>query len=179
MIKKPILVFQFMLLLSPLCFSQGNSQQSDGETQTEASDERGANGFWEANTRGGNYVVALGRISSVSRHEYVLDGTLIVDEVTIDTVGQALARFYFIKPITSGASGSSASGLADRAMELADGLAQKTGSNVQNMVVKKYPLTTHAKSIEYRLLTEAQLDVLFQSVKTAWQKAEGRVFNAP
>ena len=41
-------------------------------------------------------MVALDRIASVSRHKYVLDGALIIDEVTVDTVGQASARFYFI-----------------------------------------------------------------------------------
>jgi hypothetical protein len=44
------------------------------------------------------------------------------------------------------------------------------------MVQKKYPLTTHSKSIEYRLLTEAQLGALYQSVKTAWQTGDGRAF---
>jgi len=44
------------------------------------------------------------------------------------------------------------------------------------MVVKKYPLTTHAKTIEYRLLTEAQLNALYQSARTAWVSGKGRVF---
>jgi hypothetical protein len=44
------------------------------------------------------------------------------------------------------------------------------------MVMKKYPLTTHTKTIEYRLLSEAQLSALYQSAKTAWMTGKGRVF---
>lgn len=144
-----------------------NSDQNDGE---------GLPRFWEANLGGGNYAVALDRISSVSRHKYVLDGALIVDEVTIDTVGQALARFYYITPITSGVPGAGASQVAEKVLGLVDSAARTSGSDLQNMVVKKYPLTTHAKSIEYRLLSEAQLNALFQSAKTAWQTGKGRIF---
>jgi hypothetical protein len=121
-------------------------------------------------------MVALGRISSVSRHKYVLDGAVIVDEVTIDTTGQALARFYFIAPISLGGTGAAASQALDRAAALVDGAAQRAGSDVHNMVMKKYPLTTHTKTIEYRLLSEAQLSALYQSAKTAWMTGKGRVF---
>lgn len=44
------------------------------------------------------------------------------------------------------------------------------------MVVKKYPLTTHSKTIEYRLLSEQQLGALYGSAKTAWVTGKGRVF---
>ena len=160
-------------------YAQNNREDSNGETGEEgavATDKRGDERFWEANLAGGNYMVALGRISSVSRHEYVLDGAVIVDEVTVDTTGQALVRFYHISPITSGAGGSAAAELADRALGLANKAARTTGTKLQDMVVKKYPVTTHSKTIEYRLLSEQQLDVLYQSVKTAWRSGKGRVF---
>ncbi len=152
-----------------------NANQEENNEPAE-SDELGLPRFWQANLGGGNYVVALDRIASVSRHKYVLDGALIVDEVTIDTVGQALARFYFIKPITSGVPGAAASQVAERAIGLLDSAARTAGSDLQNMVVKKYPLTTHAKTIEFRLLSENQLNVLYQSAKTAWETGKGRVF---
>ena len=152
-----------------------NANQEENNEPAE-SDELGLPRFWQANLGGGNYVVALDRIASVSRHKYVLDGALIVDEVTIDTVGQALARFYFIKPITSGVPGAAASQVAERAIGLVDSAARTAGSDLQNMVVKKYPLTTHAKTIEFRLLSENQLNVLYQSAKTAWETGKGRVF---
>lgn len=123
-------------------------------------------------------MVALDHIVSVSRHKYLLDGAVIVDEVTVDTVGQALARFYYITPVTDAAPGNSISGMAERGRELVDKAAQRAGSDIQNMVVKKYPDTTHAKSIEYRVMSEAELSALFSSAKNAWETGRGRQFTA-
>lgn len=150
----------------------------DGGGEKGGSDAQGTRGFWEAKVGGGDFVVALSRISSVSRHKYVLDGALIVDEVTVDTTGQAMARFYFITPITSGIPGSAASLAAEKALGMVDKAVSTTGSDMQNMVVKTYPGTTHAKTIEYRLLTQQQLDTLFESAKSAWQSGKGRIYSA-
>lgn len=180
MIKIPNIVVPVVLTFSGLVYSQNttpNNPPNTPQEETGVRDEKGRKGFWEANLSGGNYVVALGRIVSVSRHQYVLDGAVIVDEVTVDTEGQALARFYHISPITSGVQGTAAGQLTEKALKLADGAVRSAGSNLQDMVVKKYPLTTHAKTIEYRLLSKAQLNVLYQSVKTAWQTGQGRVFS--
>jgi len=134
--------------------------------------------FWDVTLPGGEYQVALSRITSVSRHKYLLDGALIVDEVTIDTVGQALARFYFIQPASSEASSTAAGKVLDkateRAQEVMDTAANRTGSDLQDMVVKKYPETTHARTIEYRILSEAQLTTLFESAKKAWETGNGK-----
>lgn len=128
-------------------------------------------------------MVALDRISAISRHKYVLDGALIVDEVNIDALGQALVRFYFITPITDEIAGNGAAGAAVRAVErgkeLIERSANRAGTDVHNMVVKKYPDTTHAKTIEFRVQTAQQLTELYQSVRTAWESGRGRRFNAP
>lgn len=125
-------------------------------------------------------MVALDRISAVSRHQYVLDGAVIVDEVTIDALGQALARFYFISPITDAANGSAAgkmaSKVAERGMELLDKAASTAGSEIHEMVVKKFPETTHARTIEYRLLSAEELTSLHESVRNAWESGRGRKF---
>ncbi len=148
------------------------------EQEQQVDDEKGRQGFWEANLDGGNYVVALNQITSVSKHSYVLDGAVIVDEVTIDTIGQSLVRFYFIKPLEAGGTGAAVVDAGEKLTELADNAVRRAGGNVQDMVVKKYPLTTHSKTIEYRLLTQQQLNSLYGSVKTAWQNGRGRVFTA-
>jgi hypothetical protein len=124
-------------------------------------------------------MVALSRIVSVSRHQYVLDGTLIVDEVTVDTEGEALTRFYHISPITDAVPGNAAAALASRGREVIDKVAQRAaGTNVQDMVVKKYPDTTHARSIEYRVSSEQELTALYSSVRNAWESGRGRQFSA-
>lgn len=179
--KTPLLSLLFVAALNAPLFSQNAddvnlNMPENSDVRDTQSDQPGLPSFWEAKLGGGEFVVALDRITSVSRHTYVLDGALIVDEVTIDTVGQSLARFYYITPITSGVPGAGVSQAAEAAIGLLDSAARTAGSDLKNMVVKKYPLTTHAKTIEYRLLSEGQLNVLFQSAKTAWQTGKGRVF---
>lgn len=142
------------------------------------SDRPGRNGFWEANLPGGNYTVALNRISSVSRHKYILGGNLVVDEVTIDTVGSSLTRFYFIKPMTDELQGNAVTQASERTRELLDRGANRVTGGVEDMVVKTYPDTTHAKTIEYRLLSEEQLAGLYSSAQKAWVEGKGRVFSA-
>ncbi len=121
-------------------------------------------------------MVALDRIVSVSRHKYVLDGAVIVDEVNVDTTGQALVRFYFISPISEAVKSSALADLADRGQELLDKATDRGGLEIKNMVVKKYPETTHAKIVEYRLLSAADLTSLYNSVRTAWESGKGRKF---
>jgi hypothetical protein len=171
-----------ILALSPFAYAQNSAPTNPPRNEEQnpdpkrEDDKETRNRFWEANLAGGNFMVALDRISSVSRHKYVLDGAVIVDEVTVDTTGQALARFYFITPIEAGGTGAAAAESLERAAALLDGAARRAGTDVQDMVVKKFPLTTHSKTIEYRLLSEQQLGSLYSSAKTAWVTGRGRVF---
>ena len=159
-------------------WAQDDAPAADGTTpeKAKAGESPGPSRFWQATVNGGHFMVALDRIASVSRHKYVLDGALVVDEVTVDTVGQALARFYFITPITDSAPGASVAGIANRGRELLEKAAEHTGLDVQNMVMKKYPDTSHAKSIEYRMLSAADLTALYGSVRSAWETGRGRQF---
>ena len=175
MSQKPVLLLLVGLLA---CSLPATAQNPPADAAEKAGETAGPNRFWQATLGGGHYMVALDRISSVSRHQYVLDGAVIVDEVTVDTIGQALARFYYISPITDAAAGSTASEVVDRARELVERAADRAGTNVQNMVVKKYPVTSHAKTIEYRILSEAELTALYKSVQNSWETGRGRKFTA-
>lgn len=136
-------------------------------------------GIWQATLAGGEYAVSTDRITSVSRHSYLLDGALVVDEVTIDTVGQALARFYHITPVgAQGTAGGTAGAAIERGKGMLDSVGQRAGADLENMVIKKYPVTTHAKSIEYRIATQQELTNLFESAKQAWQSGQGGSFSA-
>lgn len=157
------------------CSAQEPDPAEGGKKPIE--DVDGPNRFWQATLPGGHYMVALDRISSISRHQYVLDGALIVDEVTVDSLGQALARFYFISPVTSTTTGNSVAGIVERGTELLDQAAARAGTDVHNMVVKKYPDTTHARTVEYRLLSKEQLTSLYQSLQNSWQSGKGRRFS--
>ena len=111
-------------------------------------------------------------------HEYVLDGSAIVTEVTVDTAGQALPRFYYIEPVTNRTSGtgtgSAIAGAVDRGRELIERAGERIGTDVHNMVQKNYGVSTHAKSIEYRLLSMDELTAVYNSVRKAWMSGHGR-----
>lgn len=187
MIRKILLMASggFLLLAVPAraqTNADGTATNADGtETATDdkakEGDQPGPPRFWQATLSGGHYMVALDRIVSLSRHKYALDGAVIVDEVTVDTVGQALARFYFMSPISDAAPGNTLAGTVKRGQELLDKAAKTMGTDVQNMVIKKYPETTHAKELEYRVQSVAELTSLYASVSAAWESGKGRKFS--
>lgn len=167
----------YVLTLVPICAQEAeNPEPQDEGKKIQVEDKSGPPKFWQAELAGGDYMVALDEIASISKHSYVLDGALIVDEVTIDTTGQALARFYFIKPVSSKGAAAPVTEAAERVGGLFENATRTQTGGIQNMVVKKYPTTTHAKTIEYRLLSGAQLDGLYQSAKKAWEDGKGRIF---
>ena len=177
MFKKAVLALTVVFLGALTSLHAQNTPTTDPNNP---SDTPQKNRFWQANVGGGEYLVALDRISAISRHKYVLDGAVIVDEVTVDALGQALVRFYFITPISDamGGSGTGAavSGIVDRGREIVDRGAATAGTDIHNMVVKKFPETTHAKEIEFRVLSESELTGLYSSVRTAWETGRGRKF---
>lgn len=181
MFRKTLLLWLALFLVCP-AFSQTETDgETDGGKKTEepkTADSPLQTRFWQASLSGGQFMVALDRIASVSRHKYLLDGAFVVDEVTVDTVGQALARFYFIRPVSDELSRNPVKNLSDLAEKVVGDVADKAGVDVHNMVIKTYPGTTHAKTIEYRLLTEQDLTSLYTSVSTAWESGRGRKFTA-
>ena len=170
------------LLALMVAFAAGSASlmAQNETTEPRTSDTPQSNRFWQASVGGGHYMVALDRISAISRHKYVLDGAVIVDEVTVDALGQALARFYFIYPITDAGGGTAvaetAARIVDRGRELLDRAGTVAGTGIQDMVVKKFPDTTHAKTIEFRVMSEQELSGLYSSVRTAWESGKGRRF---
>ncbi|MFU8893290.1 MAG: hypothetical protein ACNA8L_06640 [Luteolibacter sp.] len=148
--------------------------QQPGVPNDTVTDTVSRNPFWQASVGGGHYMVRLDRIASISRHRYLLDGAVIVDEVTVDTAGQALARFYHLAPITDAVGNDSVARIAGRGREILEQAAGRANSDIQNMVVKKYPDTTHARTIEYRVETAEQLTALYDSLRTAWESGRGR-----
>lgn len=167
-----ILLASFSLL--PTAFSQqgGNDNEDGNDNITEAANNHRR--FWEASLPGGHYMVALDRLSNISMHEYVLDGTLLVNEMTIDTNGRSLARFYHIQPVTDAMNGSEVTRVVDKGRQLLDRAGQRAGTDLHNMAQKKYPDTTHAGTIEYRVLDLQDLNALYSSLRRAWESGKGR-----
>lgn len=180
MIRKILMIVSAALFVIAVPARAQAPDAADGTKTDETSKEGDSAGpprFWQASVGGGHFMVALDRIVSVSRHKYLLDGAVIVDEVTVDTVGQALARFYFIEPVTSATPGNAAAGITKRAQELLENASERVGGGLEDMVGKKYGVTSHAKSIEYRVMSATTLTALYASVRSAWESGRGRQFN--
>jgi len=132
---------------------------------------------WTCELPGGKFGVALPSITSVSQHEYVLDVSARISEVVIATSGSLIARFYFVetlRPTTpSGLGQSSINAVVEKLEQAAD----RSGVEpVWRKVVKSYPTSTHAHTVEYRMDSREQLDKLFEHADKAWRKGNPGTF---
>ena len=145
-----------------------------GSSNQRVNDAENRTGFWDCTVAGGNFTIALGKIASVSIHEFNITGGRVV-EVNVDTEGSVCARFYFLEPLKAGGAFSATEVIKDRLTEVADTAADRTGSDkVWRKVQKDYPIATHAHTVEYRLQSREDLAAIHSSVKGAWMTGRGR-----
>tara|TARA_B100000674_G_scaffold308490_1_gene256227 strand:- start:298 stop:837 length:540 start_codon:yes stop_codon:yes gene_type:complete len=174
---KTLLLLSLLMPMITLAQDTSNpNSTSTGQDDKPFRDSSGEKGFWQGSLPGGSYAVALSRITSISKHEYLLDGNLIVTEVTIDTIGSTTLRVYQITPAAQYGTLSTGRKIVERGKDLLDRAGQRTGADIANMVQKQYPTTTHAKTIEFRVKDLGTLDALLGSAKGAWISGKGRKF---
>jgi len=137
---------------------------------------------WKAELPGGSYMVARSAINSISSQQYVVDGAARVTEVNICTSGVFQPRFYYIEPLGDAAlaavpGAQTAAEHAKAQLEAAASRVTPDGDDpVWKKVVKNYPTTTHAGTIEFRLETLDQLQQLLDSVEHAWMTGRSEIF---
>lgn len=129
--------------------------------------------FWEAKLPGGSYMVSLSRISSVSMSTYTVKGA-IVHEVDIETTGSALTRIYAIEVLGESGESSVAKNLIKRGRDIAKEAGGKLGVDTDTTVHKEYPVTTHAKTIEFRVADKKDLNEIYKSLTRSWRSGRGR-----
>ncbi len=126
--------------------------------------------LWRCTAPGGVFVVAVSQIVAIGMHEYIVDGAARVTELNIDTTGNALVRYYFLEPIdpqTPLAVGQSA---LTKLKELAEEAASRVDIEESwRKVVKNYPGSTHARTIEFRVDSKEDLTKIFNSADTAFR----------
>ena len=135
--------------------------------------------FWTAELPGGTFTVANNTISSVSIHDYQLEGGVArVTEVSIGTTGSVQARFYVIDQgaPTPGVPGASAvEFLEQKAREATERVTPALGDSGQK-VTKSYPITTHAHTVVFRLESREILRRLFESAQSSWMMRKSETF---
>lgn len=158
------------LVLGQLSHAQNNDKKDNTDVTT--SSKR----FWEADLPGGNYMVALDRVSSVSMHSYIIGKSIVVYEVCVQTSGSGLVRFYTFEAVGERTDSNIAKNLIDRGKNIIEQGGSRAGVDTNTTVEKEYPITTHAHTIEYRLFDKGDLDQLYSSLKRSWKENRGRKF---
>jgi hypothetical protein len=184
--RLPALPFLIILcLIAPILFAQkggggngggGNANQNQNQNG-QASPTPSVLPMWVCNMPAGAYIVALRSIVSVSTQQYLIDGHTQVTELDIDTTGSALARFYYLEPNTP--TNTPLSGTISSAQQLLQQGADATNQDVWQKVIKNYPMTTHAKTIEYRVQDKSTLTAIQTSIQAAWQNNQNTTFTPP
>jgi hypothetical protein len=134
--------------------------------------------MWRCNLPGGTYEVAIRSIISVSTHEYVVDGVARVTEMNIETPGAIEVRFYYLEPIVSTSPIGIGQSTLDKIQELAteaNGRVNPGDEPPWEKVVKNYPTTTHAHTVEYRLDSKDDVENLFNSAEQAFRLNQNTV----
>ena len=171
---KKLLLLSVVTLLAHCFLLAQTPQPSPGESTPLAAP------IWKCALPGGTYEVALRSIVSVSIHEYLANGVARVNEVNIDTAGSALVRFYFLEPVTPNSPIGLGQSAIEKAKEVLEQAAERTGQEeVWKKVVKDYPTSTHAHTIEYRVETKEQLDKIFKSAELAFRTGRGSALTIP
>ena len=115
-------------------------------------------------------MVNLATVTSVSTHEYVVNATARVTEFTIGTTGAVVARFYYIEPMVPKSPIGFGQSIIDKAQEKVEEAADRADvEQVWKKVVKDYPATTHAHTVEYRLDSVDEVTKLEKSIEDAWR----------
>jgi hypothetical protein len=137
--------------------------------------------MWRCDLPGGTYEVAIRSILSVSTHEYLVDGVARVTEMNIDTPGNLAVRFYYLEPLTPSSPVGIGQSTIDKVQELAQEAAGRVspGQSPWEKVIKSYPTTTHAHTVEYRLDSLDQLNSLFQSAEQAFRLNQNTEIKLP
>jgi len=171
-------------MLLPALFSQaqtspGQAPSGQGDEQKQG-DEPTKDGLWDGRFKGGNYLVRCNAIIGLSKHEYVADGVARVVEVNLTLNSSQIVRFYFLEP-TKVETGSTVIEAGVSALERAKNMVEQAASRVsptalEPKVVKSYPASTHAHTVEFLLKEEARLNSLFQSLERGFRTGQGRIW---
>lgn len=143
-----------------------------------ATDQESNPAFWQASfANGGHYLVKLNHINCASKHEYISDGAARVVEVTIGTDTAVVARFYFFEPVGKDTPIAAGQIIINRATDVAQQVGSRVSPTAAKLnVVKNYPASTHAHTVEFAVQDEATINSLYASLMAAVNSGRGRTW---
>ena len=124
--------------------------------------------YWLAELPSGKFMIALDSVTSLSQSQYVVDGNARVTEVSVGTSGSVQGRFYYLEPYVPQSPLVSGQSQIDQLKEKVDeALGRVSEDDPNTMVMKNYPTTTHAHTIEFRLGSRADVQKIYSSLENA------------
>lgn len=162
--------------VSALVLASSTAVHAQTPSPTPDSDTNSSD-FWTIEFPGGTYVVKTSAIVSLSTQEYVVDNAARVVELNISTSGSELLRAYYIEPnVPNSPNGIGQSTLNFAKEKISEAMERTDTADVWRKVVKNYPTTTHARTIEYRLASREQVESLFKNLQRALKNGRGGRF---
>jgi hypothetical protein len=174
------------LLLHPLFVaallgqSQGSSSSSSSSSDNSSTKDaagaevvEGPDGFLSIDYKGGRFLVPFRCLVSVARHDFLLDGGGMVHELTIDTQGSVIARYYYLESILENNPTNAAQIVNNRLKKVGDIVEQRTGVD-SRVVIKHYPDTTHAKTVEFNVSSMELLERIYDYIYDDWVLHNGK-----
>ena len=180
-LMKKLIASLLLLTVIPAAAQTAPGQNPTGQGgQQQQGDEPTRDGLWDGRLKGGNYIVRCNSIIALSKHEYVADAVARVVEVNLTLSSSQIVRFYFLEPAKLEAN-SNLVNAGTQAVERAKGLFEQAAGRVSTTlteprVVKSYPASTHAHTVEFVLKDEARLNSLFQSLERGFRTGQGRIW---
>lgn len=182
--------FLLTMVAVVLCAGAAQAQKARGNNNNNANNNNNNNGannqvtnprWWVAQfPNGGNYMVRLDKIASASKHEFIANASVRVVEVTVATDSAVVARFYFMEPAGKDSNINAVSSALDRAQTtLQDAGSRVSPSLGKQHVVKDYPTTTHAHTVDYVVQSEDTLNNLYTNLTAAINQGLGGTWTSP
>lgn len=177
LLMKKLIASLLILAVIPAAAQTAPGQNPTGQGgQQQQGDEPTRDG----RLKGGNYIVRCNSIIALSKHEYVADAVARVVEVNLTLSSSQIVRFYFLEPAKM-ETNSNLVNAGTQAVERAKGLFEQAAGRVSTTlteprVVKSYPASTHAHTVEFVLKDEARLNSLFQSLERGFRTGQGRIW---
>lgn len=178
-----LLIAAALALTAPLLFGQsapGGAGTNTGASQTSPTPvDFLQDGIWNGSFNGGRYLLKSNQIIALSKHEYVADAVARVVEINLTLNSNSHVRFYFLEPVKLEGGGIVGAGqqALDRARAMAEQAAARISPTlVEPKVVKNYPVSTHAHTIEFVIKDEARLNSLFESLEGAFRDPRRKIF---
>jgi hypothetical protein len=120
----------------------------------------------------GSYAVSLNSICSVALEKYDLkfdDKVFPITECSIETVGGKTARFYFVDEDKREKKDGPVEQAKDAIASVVPGMEENSEKDQKKLrVVKIYPESALAGTVEYRLSSEKKVTDLYQNLRDAW-----------